>query len=208
MSTGLLVPILLGALTWSLAEFALHDWVLHGLRGRGVASREHLKHHARPDYFAPTLHKLASAAVVTLVMLPLAVLLAGPAPGAAYTASFVATYFAYEIAHRRAHTHPPRTAYGLWMRKHHFHHHFRAPLRNHGVTSPVWDFVFRTLDVPGVVSVPQRFASGAVGWLVDEHGALRPEYAGHFQLVGCIPIAAGQSQCDQDAAFANLPPSA
>ncbi len=206
MSVGLLLAILLGALTWSLAEFLLHDFVLHGMRGRGIASREHLKHHARPDYFAPTRHKLASAAVVTAVLLPLSVWLAGTAAGLAYTASFVATYFAYEIAHRRAHTHPPRTGYGLWMRKHHFHHHFRAPLRNHGVTSPVWDFVFRTLDVPDVVAVPRRFAAGAVRWLVDDHGALRAEYEGHFVLAGRAGPGSAQPERDTEAAFTNVAP--
>ena len=208
MNTGLVVPILLGALTWSLAEFALHDWVLHGMRGRGVASREHLKHHAKPDYFAPTLHKLASAAVVTLSCCPSRC--CSPAPRRASRTQRASSRPTSPTRSRTAvRTRiAPRTAYGLWMRKHHFHHHFRAPLRNHGVTSPVWDFVFRTLEVPDVVSIPQRFAASAVGWLVDEHGSLRPEYAGHFRLVGRIPIAAEQSQCDRDAAFANLPPSA
>ena len=40
--TSILLPAALGALTWTFAEYALHNWVGHGRRGRGEFSR-HVK---------------------------------------------------------------------------------------------------------------------------------------------------------------------
>ena len=66
------------------------------------------------------------------------------------------------------------------MRRHHFHHHFHNPKRNHGVTSPLWDLLFRTYERPAVVRVPMKHA---MGWLVEQGGLrVRPEYLGDYEL--------------------------
>ena len=53
---------------------------------------------------------------------------------------------------------------------------------NHGVTSPVWDVVFGTLQKPGIIKVPRKLQ---MRWLVDPAtGAVREELAGHYALVG------------------------
>ena len=104
-----------------------------------MASREHLKHHADVTYFSPTSKKLLSAAATTAVAFPAANAMMGRRWATTFTTAMITTYSGYEMAHRRTHTHPPRNEFGRWMRRSHLHHHFGAPMRNFGVTSPVWD---------------------------------------------------------------------
>jgi sterol desaturase/sphingolipid hydroxylase (fatty acid hydroxylase superfamily) len=174
-----MLPFALGVLGWTLAEYAMHRWLAHVARGRNDFSREHLRHHARRLYFTPTRRKVAAAVPALAVVGALAALLAGPPAGLAFTAGFGAMYVAYEVMHRRIHTHPPRGPYGRWMRRHHLHHHFGDPWSNHGVTSPLWDVVFRTRRRPGTIGVPRHLA---MPWLVDADGALRPEHAPDYAL--------------------------
>jgi hypothetical protein len=77
-------------------------------------------------------------------------------------------------------------------------------MANHGVTTPVWDLVFGTYErVDGAVAVPRRLA---MRWLCDEHGEVRPEYAGDYRLVGTRPWSAEQGVEDRRRAFANQAP--
>jgi sterol desaturase/sphingolipid hydroxylase (fatty acid hydroxylase superfamily) len=178
MST--LLAIALGALGWSLTEYTLHRGLGHRARSKNPFSVEHLKHHATVTWFAPTWKKgLAAAFALAVTAVPLRALFG--LDGLIGSASFAATYVAYEIIHRRLHTHPGRTAYGRWARRHHLHHHFSRPRLNHGVTSPLWDWVFRTLEVPAVVPVPRI---NALPWMVGPNGELRDGFEREYQLVG------------------------
>ncbi len=183
---NLIVAGALGVASWTFAEYALHNWVGHLTRGRTEFSREHLAHHRVEGYFTPTGKKARTA---LLVLTPLVASLAFVAglPGVAFGAGFAAMYVAYEVAHRTIHTHAPRGPYGRWARRHHLHHHHRNAGANHGVTTPIWDWVFGTLEPCARVRVPHKRAPD---WMVDEHGALRPEYADSYELVGPAARAA------------------
>lgn len=194
-----------GAVSWTAAEYGLHRFAMHELRGRGLASREHLSHHADVTYFSPASKKLASAAGTTAVAYPLATALAGRRWATAFTTGMISTYFAYEVAHRRIHTHPPRNAYGRWARRSHLHHHFGAPMRNFGVTSPVWDKVLGTYDDPGVITVPRRMAPV---WMLDPTGEVRPELADDYLVKGGARDARDRADADRVDAFANVAPEA
>lgn len=208
----ILLALVAGAASWTLAEYALHTWIFHGLRGWGP-SRLHLEHHARPHWFAPASAKAASAIVFVAIVFPVAILVTNLVIALAYTSAFVVTYLVYELLHRRAHTHPPRTAYGMWLRKNHLYHHFGHPKMAQGVTTPVWDHVFGTQVAPEVVRVPRRFARSASPWLLGPDGEIRPELADDFELVGRDPgpvqdrADTDQDQRDHDAAFANVAPT-
>ncbi len=170
-----------GAGTWSLAEHLIHENLGHRFaKTRNAFSREHVRHHATTSYFAATSKKVAAAALTTAVIAPVAIHVAGLSIGAAYTAGFVATYASYEILHRRAHTHPPKTRYGRWLRRHHFHHHFHNPAVNHGVTSPIWDHLMGTQQTPGRIVVPKKHA---MPWLLDpQTGEVRSEFQEDYEL--------------------------
>lgn len=104
-----------GAASWTAAECGLHRFAMREMRGRGMASVEHLRHHAGVTYFSPMTKKLALAAATTAIAYPATALLAGRRWATAFSAGLIGTYFAYEVTHRRLHTHPPRNS-GFWAR--------------------------------------------------------------------------------------------
>ena len=194
---------LLGALSWTATEYVLHRFLMHAMRGRGLASIEHLEHHADITYFSPTSKKLASAAGTTAVAFPVVSAIAGRRWATSFTAGLIGTYFAYEVAHRRIHTHPPVNRYGRWSRRQHLHHHFGAPMRTFGVTTPWWDRLLRTDDEPGTITVPRRMAPA---WLLDDNGEVRPELAQDYRVTGRSAERTRPTDADRNAAFANLAP--
>ena len=189
-----------GWFLWTIGEYVMHRFLMHAMKGRGIASREHLDHHANRDSI---LEKWALAWTgVLLVGLALGLNL-HPALGVGW----VAGYGFYDLQHYRAHRRAPRTRYQRWLRRHHFHHHFGHPLVNHGVTWPVWDHVFGTYEAPGRIRVPRRMA---MVWLVDGDGELRPEHAADYEVVGRAPADAdadAQRARDRVDAYANRAPS-
>jgi dihydroceramide fatty acyl 2-hydroxylase len=179
----------LGAFTWTFLEYLIHRWMGHDRRFRkSPFGLEHTRHHIEGDYFAPTWKKAVFVAVIAPLLCVPAVALAGIALGVAYVCGLVALYGFYEVLHRREHTHAGIGPYGRWARRHHFTHHFVDARVNHGVTTPVWDWVFRTYRKPGIIRVPARLR---MRWLTDpETGGVPAAWAGTF-VVSDAPDARG-----------------
>ena len=75
----------------------------------------------------------------------------------------------------------PRSWYARWARRHHFSHHFTDARYNHGVTTPLWDLVFRTYRAPDKIHVPRKLA---MDWLLDESGELASRFSADYALKG------------------------
>ena len=171
----------IGLMGWTFAEYALHNWRGHLGRGRNEFSREHLAHHRTTSYFASTKKKALVAASATAIVLPLLILTIGAWRGVWFSIGFLTLYVSYEVLHRRTHTHAPWNAYARWARRHHLFHHFGSAKMNHGVTSPLWDVVFRTYVKPGVIRVPER---QVMDWLLDPTtGEVKEPYRADYVLV-------------------------
>lgn len=198
---------LVGALTWTLLEYIIHKYAGHRGKGKNPFGKEHLKHHATTHYFAPNWKKAMAAAPVIFGAWALFAWALGPMAGTAYALGLSGMYIGYEIAHRRAHTHPPTGRYGRWMRLHHFYHHFRNPNVNHGVTSPFWDMVFGTYVKVERVRVPEKHA---MRWLVDPAtGEVWPRYANDYELARRSSKHGTNSNASADAdELADEPPAA
>lgn len=126
-----------GWVGWTLAEYLLHRFDMHGAPARGAMHREHQEHHAgRPLVPDRSLRGWTGAALLAVV------LAWGTHP--AVGAGWMVGYVAYDLQHWAIHARPARSPYGRRLRRHHLHHHFVAPDRNYAVTLPVWDLVFRT----------------------------------------------------------------
>ena len=61
-----------------------------------------------------------------------------------FFACFLVGYLAYDYTHFAIHHRSPRTRLGRYLRRRHMLHHFVTPDARWGVTSPLWDWVFRT----------------------------------------------------------------
>jgi sterol desaturase/sphingolipid hydroxylase (fatty acid hydroxylase superfamily) len=170
-----------GAASWTLFEYVIHRWGGHDRRFRRTPfGVEHVRHHIEGNYFAETWKKVAAAAIVAAVLIGPAIAIAGASVGSGYVAGLLALYGGYELLHRREHTHAGIGPYGRWARRHHFHHHFFDGRTNHGVTTPLWDFVFRTYQRPSIIEVPQKLC---MAWLLDPStGDVRAEHAATYRL--------------------------
>jgi sterol desaturase/sphingolipid hydroxylase (fatty acid hydroxylase superfamily) len=196
----------LGIVLWSFMEYVLHRFAFHEARGRNYGSREHLRHHGSEDTVLESWYlSWAGVLLVSLGLLPFLGRLAGqPDLGWGIGIGYLVAYGFYDLVHWRAHRRPYANRYEHMVRKHHFIHHFHAPLKNHGVTTPFWDHVFGTYVDVDVVRVPRRMA---MRWMVDEHGEVLPEYRGTYELRGTRPLDDDQREQDRELAFANQAPT-
>jgi sterol desaturase/sphingolipid hydroxylase (fatty acid hydroxylase superfamily) len=172
-----------GLFLWTFFEYALHRFAFHEKWLGARMAREHGQHHARVDWFAPLIQRVALAVPIVSTVAAVSALLLGT-DGGLVVMGLLGGWLFYEVLHRRIHTTGPLNGYGAWARRHHLAHHFGNPKKNHGVTTPLWDVVFGTLIAPDVVKVPARQGT-KLGWLVEEvDGGARiaPAYAASYRL--------------------------
>ena len=201
-----LLAFALGAVAWTLAEYGLHRGAMHALRGKGIMSREHLEHHVRASWSFDVNHILSWIGMLLVgfgLLAPAAAALTSWSMGFTLAVGWAAGYVTYEYQHARAHQRAPPWRYHRWVARHHFHHHFGHPNANHGVSVPWWDHVFGTYERPEIVRVPRRLV---IGWLVDDDGAVRPEWADDYELVGRNHRDEATARDDRDRAFASVAP--
>jgi sterol desaturase/sphingolipid hydroxylase (fatty acid hydroxylase superfamily) len=129
---------LLGAAAWTLAEYGLHRYVLHGVQ---PFKRWHALHHARPASLisAPTL--LTAALFLVFVFLPVW-WLAPSWRGCAATLGLMLGYLAYIATHHAVHHSPGRRGWLFRQRRWHALHHRPGVQACYGVSVRVWDRVF------------------------------------------------------------------
>jgi hypothetical protein len=207
---GAAAAFVVGVNLWFLFEYLLHRFAMHALHGRGIMSREHLEHHVHAGWsfdYTHILSWLGVGLVGAAVWLPVGYLIGGWWVAVPLALGWPIGYAFYEYEHAMCHLRPPRTRYQRWVRKHHFEHHFGAPMLNLGVSVGWWDIAFRTNQLPDKVRVPRRMAAG-LGWIIDEEGELHPEYADDYELVGSYDIDLRQEQIDRAKAFASVAPDA
>ncbi len=175
------IAIVVGILSWSLAEYVIHRWAGHGPSANSnLFGREHTAHHSRGNYFAAWWKKMITAVVVTAILLGPIIWLLGVRPGLFFIAGFVGFYSFYEVLHRLEHVWKGIGSYGRWARKHHFYHHFHDPKKNFGVTSPLWDHIFGTYHHPETIAVPEKLK---MAWLCDpSSGDIWPQLNKHYKL--------------------------
>jgi sterol desaturase/sphingolipid hydroxylase (fatty acid hydroxylase superfamily) len=154
------VTIILGAMGWTLAEYLLHRFLGHELKGffrKTLFHKEHTKHHHKRNYFASTRDKLLTCLGAGPVVFALSFLVTNFLLASVFTASFLAMYFVYELIHRRLHVAAPAHFFAANMRAHHFYHHFVDETMNHGVTTAFWDRIFGTYVKAHELPVPHRY---------------------------------------------------
>lgn len=129
-----------GLLAWSLIEYVLHRFVLHGL---WPFQQWHALHHDQPHALIHVPAVLGALPIGGVVFLP-ALVLGGLWPACAFTLGVLVGYVAYAITHHA--THHGRAG-PHWLRRLklvHAMHHSVNPPAGFGVTSAFWDRVCGT----------------------------------------------------------------
>ncbi len=169
----ILIAFIFGACLWQLAEYFIHRYLGHVVKYNNLFKKEHDQHHQKTDYFSPFYLKVLSAVPVSLVVYFIISFILTKYTSIAFTCGFITFYFIYELIHLSLHVVPPYTFYGKFIRKHHFYHHFINPKMNHGVTTPLFDFVFGTYAKVDQLKVPKKFA---MKWLISDDQLVKDKY--------------------------------
>lgn len=139
--------ILAGLAFWTLLEYLLHRFVFHRAprtrRQMFLGYLFHGVHHAFPeDRLRWTIPLITSVPVAT-ILATMSFLSFGGA-GGPLMSGLLLGYLAYDLLHYAIHRGPMRSRLGNYLRKRHLAHHYGVPERNFGVSSPLWDLVFRS----------------------------------------------------------------
>jgi sterol desaturase/sphingolipid hydroxylase (fatty acid hydroxylase superfamily) len=137
-----------GLIVWSLMEYWLHRLVFHYEAKSKLGKRffwlAHGVHHDWPNdklrlVFPPAIS--IPLAIGTWYLLTWAV---GDVNRYAMYAGMAFGYLSYDMIHYYVHHFAPKNRVGKFLRRYHLAHHFKEPNTGFGVSSPVWDYVFRT----------------------------------------------------------------
>ncbi len=137
-----------GLLAWTLTEYWLHRLVFHWEPDHPIGSRLHFiihgVHHDHPnDRLRLVMPPAVSIPLALVFLWGFALILGTPAAYPAF-AGFIVGYLVYDYTHFHVHHHVPRTKAGKRLREQHMRHHFQDHRYGYGVSSPLWDVVFRT----------------------------------------------------------------
>jgi sterol desaturase/sphingolipid hydroxylase (fatty acid hydroxylase superfamily) len=147
-TSSIILFFLCGWFAWTLTEYLLHRFVFH-FEPRGKFQKRifylfHGIHHEYPN----DSRRLVMPPVVSI---PLAIIfyslfnwLIGKPQMEPFFAGFVFGYLCYDMIHYAVHHFPMNKGVALYLRQYHIRHHFQDDNRSFGVSSPLWDYVFRT----------------------------------------------------------------
>src|SRR5712691_3853955 len=138
---------LLGVLVWTLLEYIIHRYVFHYEPTSRVGKQLHFivhgVHHDYPNDAKRLVMPPAVSIPLAIVFYGLFFLLFGRAAPALW-AGFAGGYVCYDSVHYAIHHFPMKS--GIWnrLKQHHLRHHYQDDHAGYGVSSPLWDYIFRT----------------------------------------------------------------
>ena len=145
-----------GLVSWELLEYLLHRFVFHlDVRRehfRRLIYYAHLSHHDNPKAADNLFASLWLSAPIAAMYFVTVWAITGSWESAVYLWSgLVAGYLWYEWLHYQAHHGRPRMAVFRYLKKYHLLHHHATPDLRFGVSSPVFDYLFRTYRPEGSI---------------------------------------------------------
>ena len=138
---------LLGVLIWTLLEYIIHRYFFHYEPKTPLGKQLHFIVHGVHHDYPNDARRLV---MPPSVRIPLAILfwaffaitLGRFAP--AVSAGFGFGYICYDSIHYAIHHFAMKRGVWLWLKQYHLRHHYNDEHAGYGVSSPLWDYVFRT----------------------------------------------------------------
>lgn len=137
----------IGTFVWTLLEYVIHRYVFHYEPKTDLGKQLHFIVHGVHHDYPGDAKRLVMPPVVSI---PLAIIffsiffatLGRFAPAVA--AGFVFGYVCYDTIHYAIHHFSMKWGIWRWLKNYHLRHHFHDDHAGYGVSSPFWDYVFRT----------------------------------------------------------------
>ena len=148
---GILALVLLslaGIGIWTLTEYWLHRLVFHWEPDNAFGRRMHFIihgiHHDHPNDKMRLVMPPSVSIPLAALFFGAFLLVFGEAAFPIF-GGFILGYLAYDYTHYYVHHFVPKSTLGKRLREQHMRHHFQDHRFGYGVSSPLWDVVFRTL---------------------------------------------------------------
>ena len=140
--------IVFGLFIWTITEYLLHRFIFHlELKGK-IGARIHFIFHGVHHDYPSDSRRLVMPPSVSI---PLATLffflfkfLIGDVFVFPFFAGFLVGYLFYDITHYAIHHFNMHSKFWLAIKNHHIKHHYQDPAKGYGVSSPIWDYIFKT----------------------------------------------------------------
>ena len=132
---------------WTLLEYIIHRYVFHYEPSSRLGKQLHFVVHGVHHDYPNDAKRLVMPPAVSI---PLAIVfyglffLAFRSAAPAIWAGFAAGYVCYDGVHYAIHHLPMKKGILNRLKQHHLRHHFHDDHVGYGVSSPFWDYVFRT----------------------------------------------------------------
>jgi dihydroceramide fatty acyl 2-hydroxylase len=141
--------VVAGFLLWTLSEYWLHRKVFHWDPDHPIGHRLHFiihgVHHDHPNDRMRLVMPPGASIPLAALFFGLFWLIFGLPTALPLFAGFLVGYLMYDYMHYYLHHVVPRSKLGKRLREQHMRHHFQDHRYGYGVSSPLWDVVFRTL---------------------------------------------------------------
>lgn len=140
-----------GIFVWTLLEYIIHRWFFHyqpkAELSKAVLDRFHIFHHDDPkDNSQVCLPFVFSLPVWAVILGLILVFGGGQMASLIFVCGFAMMMTIYDIAHYSAHYMPATNKVLKILKYHHMRHHYHNHNKRFGVTTPFWDYIFRTMD--------------------------------------------------------------
>jgi len=137
----------LGLAIWTLLEYVIHRYAFHYEPKTRIGKQLHFVVHGVHHDYPNDAKRLVMPPVVSIplaiVFYGLFILLFGTVAPAVW-AGLVGGYVCYDSIHYAIHHFPMKTGILSRLKQHHLRHHYHDDHAGYGVSSPLWDYVFRT----------------------------------------------------------------
>jgi sterol desaturase/sphingolipid hydroxylase (fatty acid hydroxylase superfamily) len=137
-----------GVVAWTLTEYLLHRFIFHYKAKSEFGKKIHFIFHGVHHDYPSDSKRLVMPPSVSI---PLAVLfffifrlIFGEILMLPFFAGFILGYLFYDISHYAIHHFNMHSKFWLAIKNHHMLHHYQDEYKGYGVSSPFWDYVFRT----------------------------------------------------------------
>jgi sterol desaturase/sphingolipid hydroxylase (fatty acid hydroxylase superfamily) len=138
---------LLGVLLWTLIEYLIHRYIFHYQPRTRWGKQLHFVIHGVHHDYPNDARRLVMPPVISI---PLAFLFFGlfflifGSLAPAVFAGLVFGYLCYDMLHYATHHLAMKRGVWLWLKQYHLRHHFKDDHVGYGISSPLWDYIFRT----------------------------------------------------------------
>ena len=136
-----------GVLIWSFVEYTMHRWVFHyepkTKWGRFLHFMLHGVHHDYPNDGKRLVMPPSISVPLAFIFYGMFLLMFGRFASSTF-AGLVFGYVCYDMLHYATHHFPMKRGIFLWLKQYHLRHHYKDDHVGYGISSPLWDYVFRT----------------------------------------------------------------